>query len=33
MPAEGEAVLDWTIANEPEWRVASLADLTSSTAA
>lgn len=33
MPAEGEAVLDWMLANEPEWRVASLTDLASSTAA
>jgi hypothetical protein len=27
MPAEGEAVLDWMLAEEPAWRVRSLQDL------
>lgn len=27
MPAEGEAVLDWMLAEEPAWRVGSLQDL------
>lgn len=32
MPAEGEAVLQWMLASEPEWRLDSLAELTSSGA-
>lgn len=28
MPAEGEALLEWMLANEPRWRLDSLADVT-----
>jgi DNA-binding transcriptional ArsR family regulator len=33
MPAEGEALLDWLLANEREWRLDSLADLIQNEAA
>ena len=33
MPAEGEALLEWMLANEEEWRLDSLADLARSGAA
>lgn len=33
MPAEGEALLEWMLANEQEWRLDSLADVTQNRAA
>lgn len=33
MPAEGEALLDWMLANEQEWRLESLAEVTQGRAA
>lgn len=33
MPAEGEALLEWMLANEQQWRLDSLADVTRNRAA